>query len=285
MSVYDMNSSVNVEKISEAVFEDEKARGCLMGMGETSENVAEKYGISRQKQDQMAVDSHQKAFKAQQSGLFDSKLWLIQAKSLQWRLRSRIRMAKRNKLLSARMTASVRRPLLKVLPSLSPLSARMEALLLETALKFLTVQLQLFWLAAQPPKSLAFPSSLVLCTMLSRDALLKSWVLVPLWQFPSCWPRLARRWAISMFGKSMRLLPVRLPTVSKSWELITPSWTLREELLLSDILSAALVPDKSPPSFPNFKEQRESWELYRCALELEWELLLLSRDSDWNQID
>jgi acetyl-CoA acyltransferase 1 len=33
MSVYDMNSSVNVEKISESVFEDEKARGCLMGMG------------------------------------------------------------------------------------------------------------------------------------------------------------------------------------------------------------------------------------------------------------
>lgn len=72
MSVYDMNSSVNVEKISESVFEDEKARGCLMGMGETSENVAEKYGISRQKQDQMAVDSHRKAFKAQQDGLFDS---------------------------------------------------------------------------------------------------------------------------------------------------------------------------------------------------------------------
>ena len=33
MSVYDMNASVNVEKISEAVFEDEKARTCLMGMG------------------------------------------------------------------------------------------------------------------------------------------------------------------------------------------------------------------------------------------------------------
>lgn len=65
MSVYDMNSSVNAEKISEAVFDHEIARNCLMGMGITSENVAEKYGVTRKQQDQMAVDSHQKAFKAQ----------------------------------------------------------------------------------------------------------------------------------------------------------------------------------------------------------------------------
>ena len=45
-----------------------------MGMGETSENVAQKYGISREKQDQMAVESHAKAYKAQQSGLFDSEI-------------------------------------------------------------------------------------------------------------------------------------------------------------------------------------------------------------------
>lgn len=45
-----------------------------MGMGETSENVAEKYGIGRDKQDQMAVESHAKAYKAQQSGLFDSEI-------------------------------------------------------------------------------------------------------------------------------------------------------------------------------------------------------------------
>jgi len=53
--MYDMNSSVNVEKISEAVFEHEQARNCLMGMGDTSENVAELYGIGRDKQDLMAV--------------------------------------------------------------------------------------------------------------------------------------------------------------------------------------------------------------------------------------
>jgi acetyl-CoA acetyltransferase len=42
-------------------------------MGETSENVATKYGITRKQQDQMAVDSHRKAYKAQQEGLFKSK--------------------------------------------------------------------------------------------------------------------------------------------------------------------------------------------------------------------
>ena len=41
-------------------------------MGETSENVAEKFGINRQKQDEMAVESHRKAGLAQKSGLFDS---------------------------------------------------------------------------------------------------------------------------------------------------------------------------------------------------------------------
>lgn len=70
MSLYDMNSSVNTERISDSVFDHVEARKCLMGMGETSENVAEQFGVSRQKQDQMAVESHQKASKAQKNGLF-----------------------------------------------------------------------------------------------------------------------------------------------------------------------------------------------------------------------
>lgn len=37
-------------------------------MGITSENVAEKFGISKEKQDQMAVESHQKAAHAQKMG-------------------------------------------------------------------------------------------------------------------------------------------------------------------------------------------------------------------------
>lgn len=74
MSLYDMNGSVNVEVLSEAVFEHEKARVCLTSMGETSENVAEKYGITRKQQDEMAVESHRKATLAQKNGLFDSEI-------------------------------------------------------------------------------------------------------------------------------------------------------------------------------------------------------------------
>lgn len=51
-----------------------------MPMGKTSENVAEKYGISREKQDQLAFESHQKAAKAQEEGLFKSKLWAIKVR-------------------------------------------------------------------------------------------------------------------------------------------------------------------------------------------------------------
>lgn len=39
-----------------------------MPMGITSENVAEKYGITRETQDKMAFESHQKAAHAQKMG-------------------------------------------------------------------------------------------------------------------------------------------------------------------------------------------------------------------------
>jgi acetyl-CoA acyltransferase 1 len=74
MSLYDMNGSVNIDALSEKVFDHEKARVCLTPMGETSENVAEKFGIDRQKQDSMAVESHRKASIAQKNGLFDSEI-------------------------------------------------------------------------------------------------------------------------------------------------------------------------------------------------------------------
>ena len=44
----------------------------MMSMGVTSENVAERFGINRDKQDLMACESHQKAAKAQEEGLFKS---------------------------------------------------------------------------------------------------------------------------------------------------------------------------------------------------------------------
>lgn len=46
----------------------------LEQMGETAENVAEKYQISRTDQDQFAVASHQKAVAAQKAGYFDAEI-------------------------------------------------------------------------------------------------------------------------------------------------------------------------------------------------------------------
>ncbi|XP_010442338.1 PREDICTED: 3-ketoacyl-CoA thiolase 5, peroxisomal isoform X2 [Camelina sativa] len=45
-----------------------KARDCLLPMGVTSENVAERYGITRQEQDMAAVESHKRAPAAIASG-------------------------------------------------------------------------------------------------------------------------------------------------------------------------------------------------------------------------
>jgi acetyl-CoA C-acetyltransferase len=47
---------------------------CNMGMGATAENLVDKYKISREAQDQFAVESHHKAAKAQSSGWFDEEI-------------------------------------------------------------------------------------------------------------------------------------------------------------------------------------------------------------------
>ena len=43
-------------------------------MGLTAENVAEKYGISRERQDEFAVLSQNRAEKAQANGFFDREI-------------------------------------------------------------------------------------------------------------------------------------------------------------------------------------------------------------------
>jgi acetyl-CoA acyltransferase 1 len=50
------------------------ARDCIMAMGLTSENVAARYGVSREEQDAFAVKSHQKAMAAQKAGLFNAEI-------------------------------------------------------------------------------------------------------------------------------------------------------------------------------------------------------------------
>ncbi len=50
------------------------ARFPLESMGETAENIADRYGISRAQQDAFAFASHQKAVAAQQAGWFDGEI-------------------------------------------------------------------------------------------------------------------------------------------------------------------------------------------------------------------
>ena len=49
-----MSDQVNPNLLGDAVFECEAANNCLMPMGITSENVAAEFGVSREKQDQLA---------------------------------------------------------------------------------------------------------------------------------------------------------------------------------------------------------------------------------------
>ncbi len=51
----------------------------MVSMGYTAEMVARKYGISRQEQDEMAVESHAKAHEATQKGLFRDEILPIEA--------------------------------------------------------------------------------------------------------------------------------------------------------------------------------------------------------------
>ena len=48
----------------------QQAQDCLLPMGITSENVAERFHVGREVQDAFAVDSHKKAAKAAASGRF-----------------------------------------------------------------------------------------------------------------------------------------------------------------------------------------------------------------------
>ncbi|KAB2062116.1 hypothetical protein ES319_A10G131300v1 [Gossypium barbadense] len=52
----------------------EQAQNCLLPMGVTSENVAYRFGVTRQEQDQAAVESHRKAAAATASGKFKDEI-------------------------------------------------------------------------------------------------------------------------------------------------------------------------------------------------------------------
>ncbi|XP_021896968.1 3-ketoacyl-CoA thiolase 2, peroxisomal [Carica papaya] len=52
----------------------EQAQNCLLPMGVTSENVAQRFGVTRQEQDQAAVESHRKAAAATAAGKFKDEI-------------------------------------------------------------------------------------------------------------------------------------------------------------------------------------------------------------------
>jgi acetyl-CoA acyltransferase 1 len=74
MSMFSMMDSVDPSKISEHVFETPAAAECMTPMGITSENVAEKWGITRERQDMMAAESHAKAAAAIKAGYMKDEI-------------------------------------------------------------------------------------------------------------------------------------------------------------------------------------------------------------------
>lgn len=58
----------------------EQARDCLLPMGITSENVALRFGVTRQEQDQAAVESHKRAAAATASGKFKEEIIPVSTK-------------------------------------------------------------------------------------------------------------------------------------------------------------------------------------------------------------
>ncbi|GAB2221782.1 hypothetical protein Droror1_Dr00012970 [Drosera rotundifolia] len=57
-----------------------QAQNCLLPMGVTSENVAHRFGVTRQEQDQAAVESHRKAAAATASGKFKDEIIPVHTK-------------------------------------------------------------------------------------------------------------------------------------------------------------------------------------------------------------
>nr|AIV98504.1 3-ketoacyl-CoA thiolase-like protein [Oryza sativa Japonica Group] len=61
-------------QVNPKVNEVQKAQDCLLPMGITSENVAHRYGVTRQEQDQAAAESHRRAAAATAAGKFKDEI-------------------------------------------------------------------------------------------------------------------------------------------------------------------------------------------------------------------
>lgn len=58
----------------DAILENPDAKDCMQPMGQTSENVAKDFEISREAQDRFATESYQRAERAQKAGWFDDEI-------------------------------------------------------------------------------------------------------------------------------------------------------------------------------------------------------------------
>ncbi|WFD43478.1 acetyl-CoA C-acyltransferase [Malassezia psittaci] len=67
-------AGVMPSKMSDTVMENEEAADCMMPMGITSENVAKKHNVTRDKQDAFAAESFRRAHEAQKAGKFKSEI-------------------------------------------------------------------------------------------------------------------------------------------------------------------------------------------------------------------
>jgi acetyl-CoA acyltransferase 1 len=72
MSGHDMIRAVG--EVNEKIFDNAQARDCLLSMGQTSENVAEQFGVTREDQDQFAYESYRKAVAAIKNGKFKQEI-------------------------------------------------------------------------------------------------------------------------------------------------------------------------------------------------------------------
>lgn len=72
-----LRSATTPGDVSSRMLDHPKARDCIIPMGITSENVAERFGVTREKQDAFAFSSHQKASRAQGLGNFKNEIFPV----------------------------------------------------------------------------------------------------------------------------------------------------------------------------------------------------------------
>lgn len=72
-----LRSATTPGDVSSRMLDHPKARDCIIPMGITSENVAERFGVTREKQDAFAFSSHQKASRAQRLGNFKNEIFPV----------------------------------------------------------------------------------------------------------------------------------------------------------------------------------------------------------------